>query len=463
MEVGVGPSHYLSRARRLGALLALVAAAAIAWFGHPAGAAPCAAYSRAHAGVCHHYQVQKRAVHRRRAHRRASHRRRAHRRAPVRRQSRASRPASPPVAAHVSPAPSRPAPTPPRPAPTPSHPAPTPANTGTVGPPTSPTGVPSTDPRLFSAGSVWNAPLAGDAPLDPRSPALSTAFSAEISREITLGWGPWISESSYSTPIYTVPVDEPKVHVTLDTGAWGDPLRQALAAGVPIPPGAKAAAGSDAHMTIYQPSTDTLWEFWHARQLADGWHADWGGAMQHVSTNPGYYSNQVWPGLAASDGWNWGGTATSLPVVAGTIRISELRAGHIDHALALDIPTPCRGVFSWPAQRTDGSSTDPSCLPEGAHLRIDPHLDLSRLVMPPITRILAVAAQRYGMIVRDQTGHATGFYAEDPTPTGTDPYNGPNGFYGGLYPWTFLTNPFPWSHVQVLRMNVCSAAPCAAP
>ena len=40
-----------------------------------------------------------------------------------------------------------------------------------------------------------------------------------------------------------------------------------------------------------------------------------------------------------------------------------------------------------------------------------------------MTRMMAKAAQRYGIIVRDQTGHAISFFAENPSQYGaTDPY-----------------------------------------
>ncbi|MFL5885811.1 MAG: hypothetical protein ACJ77M_12140 [Thermoleophilaceae bacterium] len=314
--------------------------------------------------------------------------------------------------------------------------------------------------RLFAPDSVWNAPLAPDAQLDPTSGARSAALLAEIRREIATAIGPWIDERQYSTPIYAVPLGQPRVRVKLDNGAsWALSLAATFAAGVPIPPGAKPAAGTDGYMAIYQPSSDTMWEFWRASLKTDGWHAAWGGAMRNVSTSPGYYSNVSWPGLGPLGGWNWGGTAASLPVFGGVVQIAELAQGHIDHALAVDVPDACGGMFSWPAQRTDGTSTDPNCLPEGAHLRLNPSLDLSKLNMPPITRMLAEAAQKYGMIVRDRTHKAFGFFAEDPTPTGADPYNGPGGFYGGLRPWNFLPK-FPWAAVQLLEMTPCSAAPC---
>ena len=74
-----------------------------------------------------------------------------------------------------------------------------------------------------------------------------------------------------------------------------------------------------------------------------------------------------------------------------------------------------------------------------------------------MTRMIAKAAQRYGMIVRDQTGHAISLFAENPTQYGTDPYSGPGGFFGGLYPNPVL-QAFPWDRLQLLRMDVHTVA-----
>jgi hypothetical protein len=312
-------------------------------------------------------------------------------------------------------------------------PAPTPAT------PPAPAAMPP-PPRFFARDSIWNAPLPDDAPLDPRSAELTGAFRT----------GPWIQTTEYSTPIYTVVADEPRVRVTLDvTANYGATLQSAFAS-VPLPASARPASGADGHLAVHQPSTDSMWEFWHLRRLADGWHARWGGAMQGVSRNAGYFSPASWPGA----GTHWGATATSLPLVAGTMLVSELQSGSIDHALAMSVPNARAGVFAFPAQRTDGTSADPLALPEGARLRLDPRLDLNALNLPPLARAMAVAAQRYGMIVRDKTGAATGFFAEDPTPTGANPYAQ---LYGGSWPVDLLA-AFPWEHVQLLRMQL-SALP----
>ena len=313
-------------------------------------------------------------------------------------------------------------------------------------------------PRLFASTSVWNAPV-GHSAVDRSSKRRMGALVTEVRREIRSGTGPWISDVEASTPFYVVPRHARRVFVKLDTGSWGAQLQEALARGVPIPLGAKPAAGPDEHLTIYQPSTDTLWEFWKAVHKRDGWHASWGGVMEHVSSSPGYFTPSSYPGLKAPSGWNWGASATSLPVIAGTVRISELRAGVVPHALALAIPEACARVFTWPAQRTDGYSHARNCLPEGAHLRLDPTLDLSKLDLPPVTRVLAEAAQRYGIIVRDVSHHSVGFYAEDPTRTGGNPYIGPHGLYDGLRPWSFLPQ-FPWADLQLVQMHTCASAPC---
>jgi hypothetical protein len=308
---------------------------------------------------------------------------------------------------------------------------------------------PPSGSALFAPTSVWNAPLANDAPLDPASGVLVKTLRDTVAQNVAAGWGPWISTRETS-PLYTVPAKQPTVRVQLDPGSWKVGLQYTFEA-VPIPPDASPAAGPDGHMTVWQPSTDHLWEFFQARKLADGWHASFGGSMSSASRSPGYYDTESWPGLSQT--W-WGSTATSLPVIAGTMMISELRAGVIPHALAMNIPWAKPNMYSWPAQRTDGASSDPNAIPEGARFRLDPKLDIDGLDLPPMTRMIAKAAQRYGMIVRDQTGHAISLFAENDAQYGTtNPYTGTNGFFGGPYPNPVL-QAFPWDRLELLKMDL---------
>jgi hypothetical protein len=253
--------------------------------------------------------------------------------------------------------------------------------------------------------------------------------------------------------VFTVGADQPTVTVKLDTSS--SPQATALRSSwlqVPIPPGAKAAAGSDAHMVIYQPATDRMWEFWKMSLQADGWRAQWGGSMSNVSTNPGYFTSPT-PS-------NWGATATSLPLLGGLIRPSELAAGHIDHAIALAIPQTRAQYFTWPAQRTDGQVYSDTAIPEGQRFRLDPNLDLGKIQMSPLVRMIAVAAQKYGMIVRDKSGSVT-LYGEDTTAEGLpNPYYGSTGWFQGQYVSNLL-KAFPWSHLEALQdtMSCCWQKP----
>jgi hypothetical protein len=306
--------------------------------------------------------------------------------------------------------------------------------------------------QLFSPDSFWNQRLPDSAPIDPNSAPLIQSLVAEIQRERDANIGPWIGTSAGSTPLYRVARSQRSVRVHLDkrTTKGARALQRAFSA-VPIPRDARAAVKPDRHLTIWQPSTDKLWEFFHARRLADGWHADWGGAIRNVSTSPGYYTGGAWPGATRS----WGATASSLPVIGGTMLIDELRKGRIDHALAINLPAPRARVFAWPAQRTDGKGPL-DALPEGARLRLDPTLDVNSLHLPKLTRMMAMAAQRYGLVVRDQTGHAFSFFAENPEQFSGTPYAR---YLRGRTPQQMLAN-FPWDRLQVLQMKLCSRAPC---
>ncbi|CAN5841924.1 hypothetical protein BH20GEM1_BH20GEM1_11460 [soil metagenome] len=310
-----------------------------------------------------------------------------------------------------------------------------------------------TTARFFAPDSFWNQLLPADAPLDPASDALVADLVAEVAREQAQGTGPWISTKN-STPLYTVPQDQPTVRVALDS-ATQTKLQAALER-VPLPPGAVPAKGEDGHLTVWQPSTDTLWELYRAREEADGWHAKFGGAMQNVSTSIGHYSTAAWPGATH----RWGATATSLPVIGGVMTLDDFEAGDFDHALAVNLPAPRKTEYSWPAQRTDGNGSA-KAIPEGARFRLDPSLDLDALSMHPVARMMAEAVQQYGMVVRDRSKAVT-FSAENPTPTGTDPYRTPDGGYFRGKPPRRILATFPWDRLQLLQMSLCadSRQPC---
>jgi hypothetical protein len=304
--------------------------------------------------------------------------------------------------------------------------------------------------RFFSPTSFWNKSPAYDARLDPGSAGLMAAFDKEVNRELTAGNGPWINTTRYSVPIYTVGASQPTVRVQLNSDFPAEALRAAFAQ-VPLPPGAYPSGGTDGHLVVWQPASDRLWEFWRFVRAPAGPQASWGGAIGEVSADPGAYGPEAWEGATPS----WGASASSLSIAGGLIRLEDLQRGEINHALAISIPGVRAGVYSSPAQRTDGKSTSPLSLPEGAHMRLDPDLDLDTLQMPPITRLIAEAAQRYGIFVRDG-GSVVHFIAQDPVTVSKDPYTGLSGYFEGKSPRQLLAS-FPWSHLQLLKMELHSS------
>jgi hypothetical protein len=133
--------------------------------------------------------------------------------------------------------------------------------------------------------------------------------------------------------------------------------------------------------------------------------------------------------------------------------IGELERGRIDHALAIAIPNARQGVVAYPAERTDGTLNTSVAIPEGTVFRLDPKLDLASLHLPRVIETMAEAAQRYGIIVRDRTHHAIGFFAEDPTPLGANPYTR---IFDGKSPGLLLQS-FPWKYLQVVKTNLKSS------
>ena len=311
-----------------------------------------------------------------------------------------------------------------------------------------PVPAPSAHPRLFSPTSFWNTAPPTRARLDPTSARTMAALGREVAAEQADASGPWISTHSYSVPIYTVGPGQPTVPVKLSAPVFSPALQSAFEA-VPLPPRATPSEGTDAHLVVYQPSSDRLWEFWRFARGPEGPRAAWGGAIENVSGDSGAYGPGSWP---AAEPW-WGASASSLSIAGGLIGLDDLRAGEIDHALALALPEIRAGVYAAPAKRSDGKSQNPLALPEGAHLRLDPKLDLSALHLPRVTRLIAEAAQRYGLFVRDGST-VVQLFAEDPRSTGAkDPYSGPGGYFEGEYPNQLLAS-FPWEHLQLLKMEL---------
>lgn len=297
--------------------------------------------------------------------------------------------------------------------------------------------------QVFSPDSFWYQPIPQDVSLHPQSDEFNTDFL----RQKSAYYGTvTVNTKEYASPVYTVGKDVPTVKVTeWDCQKKGYSAKELVPqwSAVPIPSYAVTSKGTDAEMTIYQPSTDTIWEFWQARKVNGQWQACWGGRMQNASKN-----NGVFPG-------HFGTTATSLPFLGGQITAAELQAGEIRHAIGISlVEVEHYTKYSWPANRSDGVNPKnlPHRIPEGIRFRLDPTIDVDSLNMSRAGKIIAKAAQKYGFVLWDKAGAISIRMQNSLSYTALgqpDPYL--NLFEGK--PNYAVLNGFPWDRLQFLPMD----------
>lgn len=283
------------------------------------------------------------------------------------------------------------------------------------------------------------------APLHPNS----TAMAANVAKQVSDHWGgvAAFNLSKFGTSVYTVPATQQRVDVKFSdcqnkgyvpTGLYG---KGGHFTSVPVPTNALTAGGTDMHLSIYQPASDTLWEFWKAQKRTDGWYACWGGRIDAFSTSDGNFKG------------TFGAAASGIAIAPGSIRADEVKANAINHAMSLQLIAPKHWkTYSWPAVRSDGTSTSSSAVAEGQRLRLDPSVNVDALNLHPVAKAVAKAAQKYGFVVTDAAG-AVAVVGETgagiKATTGVDPWAS----VLGSTPQYSVMKGFPWSKLQALPMD----------
>ena len=313
--------------------------------------------------------------------------------------------------------------------------------------------------RPFAPDSIWNLPLRDDVPLAADSSTHVSWLRGQIAAS-----GSYINSTSCGMPITWAAPDTPRVPVALAASSYQEKALIRAWRSVPIPDHARPANCQDKNFAVLQQQPDgtvTQWEFWSATRREDqSWVARWGGVTQNVALDRGIASSWSWRDWSAptyqerTSGTTWNVTASSISMTAGVVTEDDMRRGVIDHAVAMAVTDAAKGRWHWPAQRSDGSSTDPAALPEGARLRIDPSVDLDAMTMTPLVRMIAKAAQKYGIVIRDRTWSANVFYVESPEEGQTSPVGA---LLNGAWPDKALV-AFPWDKLQVLDGQSCTVS-----
>ncbi len=160
--------------------------------------------------------------------------------------------------------------------------------------------------------------------------------------------------------------------------------------GYPLPPNVPIEGGprstGDRHVIVVDRDTCTDYELFDAvpRDHGRSWTAG-SGAIFHLG------SDRLRPA-----GWT-SADAAGLPILPGLARYDEVAGGAIRHALRVTVPcTSARYVYPARHFTTDGR---PGCPPMGLRLRLKASVRIAGL--PRQARIVALALQRYGLIVAD--------------------------------------------------------------
>jgi hypothetical protein len=293
----------------------------------------------------------------------------------------------------------------------------------------------------------WRTRVDGLTELDPNSDAICAYLRSTLTTPGVFTISPGA--------IYIVGPDQPMVSVAVKE-AW-EPFAKYIES-IPIPDDAVPAAIGDHYLTVVQhmpdPADDRCWELWLAAKDATtgAWSCTLGIQRMHIrGDNPGYSRNVRDAAGVVLEQPIWGVAGSRMSLTAGVVQIAELQQGRIDHAVQMNVGHARKGSWAFPAQWTDGVDIAVNSIPEGAHFRFDPAVDLTTLGLTPGLLTIATAMQKYGAIVLDQTGGTVAVALE-----GDSEFKAQEGFTIYHDPeWTnFWLKPFPWQHLQLLPMDL---------
>lgn len=247
--------------------------------------------------------------------------------------------------------------------------------------------------RPYLDTGFWNTPI-GDTPsYDPHSDEMVATIGLDSGGRIystTDDYSFTVYFIDQTTPRWDIPCTRYKCTIVTPEKTY----RTELLTGVPIPPGARPAGGSDGSMIVIDKTTSAEYNLWGVKRTKDGWK---------VSNGSVY--NILWDGTPEQ----YGSRGSGLPYFAGLIRPWEIRQGHIDHVISFAYPFPARERCVFPATKTDGDSVMTYTIPEGAQLQLDPSLteqDFDAMGLDRAGKIIARALQKYGMVLVDASGRS---------------------------------------------------------
>jgi hypothetical protein len=235
---------------------------------------------------------------------------------------------------------------------------------------------------VFRSNNVWNTSIR-TLPVDSHS----AQWVSHIGRSADLhpDFGPSFGAQPvpYGIPITVVSGHHKRVKVHFEFASESDHVRYPLGSDTLIEGGRQSSG--DRHAIVVDRSTCRDYETWLTRHTSHGWTAGSGATWS-------LRSNRLRPkGFTSAD-------AAGLPILPGLLRWSEVKAGHVDHAIRFTAPVTARR-FLWPARHEAGSTSSSAYPPMGARFRLKAGFRIGHFSRD--TRVVLRAMKNYGLILAD--------------------------------------------------------------
>jgi hypothetical protein len=234
---------------------------------------------------------------------------------------------------------------------------------------------------VFPSNNVWHADIS-KLPVNARSSAWLASMSAS-STNLHPDFGPSGGSMPYGIPYIVVPDSHPKVHVSFQYADESDPGPYPFGSDTPIEGGSNSSG--DRHAIMIDKGTCVLYELYAAHYSSSGSTAG-SGAIWSLT------SNELRPATWTS------ADAAGLPIFAGLVRLDEVKAGAVDHAIRVTAQQTDR-LFIWPARHQAGAANNHNLPPMGARFRLKSSYDISHF--SAYTQTILRAMKKYGLIVAD--------------------------------------------------------------
>ena len=239
---------------------------------------------------------------------------------------------------------------------------------------------PATTCSVFPADNVWNTDISG-LPVNSHSAAWLGSTGATTGRKL---------HPDFGGPPYGIPFNVvTNTHATANFNFlyWdeSDPIVATQQSQGPYPSGSDLLieGPTDSHMLTINSDTCRLYETSGTDISA---HTGWSGAIFDLN------SNALRPNTWTS------ADAAGLPIFPGLVRLDEVVAGAINHAIRFTVQQSDT-TYLWPARHQAGSAGNPNLPPMGARFRLKAGYNIAAFNAQ--TQVVLTAMKHYGLIVAD--------------------------------------------------------------